>query len=128
MLNRVVIIDDEPINCFIVEQLCKKLDFSVNYDSFTDAESALSFLENATIDDFPALIFLDLNMPVFSGWELIDILKPKLVLANCKIVILTSSMLDDDKKKADNEAIIHSFLIKPIDKEVVARLKESIDS
>lgn len=126
MLNRIVIIDDEPINCFIVEQMCKKLEFAHTYDSFTDVESALANLEQCALSQFPELIFLDLNMPVYSGWEFIDVLRDKLEASNSKIVILTSSMLEDDKLKAKRESLIHSYLIKPVETKVLAEIKSSL--
>jgi len=126
MLKKIIIIDDEPINCFIVEQLCKKLALSSEISSYSDSSIALSILKKMSVEELPELLFIDLNMPMISGWELLESIREKLTLAHSKVIILTSSLLDEDKVKADNDVLINSFLIKPVDLEMISTLAKKI--
>jgi len=122
MLKKIIIIDDEPINCFIVEQLCKKISLSSNIISFSDSTVAFSFLDTLAKEEMPELLFIDLNMPMLSGWELLETTRDKLILAQSKVIILTSSMLDEDKIRADKDPLIMSFLIKPVDINMISNI------
>jgi CheY-like chemotaxis protein len=62
----------------------------------------------------PELILLDLNMPVWNGWEFLD----KFTLIETKqsitIFILTSSVNLEDKKRAARYGMKSNYIVKPI--------------
>ncbi|MDO7171532.1 LytR/AlgR family response regulator transcription factor [Mariniflexile sp. AS56] len=73
-----IIIDDEATARSFLNKLCTKVkDLNVKKE-FDNAKDALKFLENNKID----LIFLDLHMPVLSGFDFIEVLEqqPKIIL------------------------------------------------
>jgi DNA-binding LytR/AlgR family response regulator len=98
-----IIIDDEEAARMIIQQLCSQVDELNVIEDFPNAIQAIKFLNKEEID----LIFLDIHMPDFTGFDFIDTLKkpPK--------VILTTS----DKKFAleafEYECIV-DYLVKPI--------------
>ena len=55
---RCIIVDDEPMARKSLQRLCEKLDTLEIVDTFENAETALTFLE----DDFVDLLFLILYM------------------------------------------------------------------
>ena len=65
---RCIIVDDEGMSRVHLAHLCKRIEKIVIVDTFADAMSAYRFLETAAID----LIFLDIEMPDFSGIELVQ--------------------------------------------------------
>ncbi|PPK95044.1 LytTR family two component transcriptional regulator [Nonlabens xylanidelens] len=73
-----IIIDDEAAARTIVAHLCSQVDNLDVIEEFPNAISAMKFLNRNDID----LIFLDLHMPDFSGFDFIETLKnpPKIVL------------------------------------------------
>lgn len=73
-----IIIDDEAAARTIVSHLCSQVDDLDVIEEFPNAISAMKFLNKNDID----LIFLDLHMPDFSGFDFIETLKnpPKIVL------------------------------------------------
>lgn len=74
---RCIIVDDEGMSRIHLAHLCKKIDKVKVVDTFADAMSAYRFLEQETID----LIFLDIEMPDFSGIELVQSLpKPPAII------------------------------------------------
>jgi len=107
-----IIIDDETAARAIVAQLCTTIPNLDVIDEFASAIDAIKFLNQHTVD----VIFLDIHMPLFTGFDFIQTLKNP-----PKIVLITS-----DKNFAieayEYEAIV-DYLVKPITKE---RFEKSI--
>ncbi|MEL6919235.1 MAG: LytTR family DNA-binding domain-containing protein [Bacteroidota bacterium] len=98
-----IIVDDEAAARAIVLQLCSKIPDLDVIDEFSGAMDAIKFLNQHTVD----LIFLDIHMPSFTGFDFIQTLKNP-----PKIVLITS-----DKNFAieayEYEAIV-DYLVKPL--------------
>jgi len=76
------------------------------------------------------ILFLDLNMPVMSGWEVLDALS-KVGLKehlNLCINILTSSIDERDKVKAKDEYQIDTFISKPLLREQVIEIMNHVQA
>ncbi|QNM85301.1 response regulator transcription factor [Polaribacter pectinis] len=73
-----IIIDDDATARLIVRQLCTKTEEVSVIEEFSSAIDAIKYLNENTID----LIFLDIHMPTFSGFDFIKTLKspPKIIL------------------------------------------------
>ncbi len=83
MKLKVIVVDDEPMSRGFIERYCEKLGDLEVTGSFEDAETALKYLDKNEID----IIFLDVEMPNLSGFQLLDqmIYKPKVILTTSKI-------------------------------------------
>lgn len=82
MKLRCIIVDDEPMARSFLERYCEKHGGISVLGSFPDSETAHSFLSANEID----LLFLDVEMPGASGFELLDRLAymPKIILTTSK--------------------------------------------
>jgi len=101
-----IIIDDEEMARAIIEQLTiQNKNLTLNAQ-FSDAIQAIKYLNQNHVD----LIFLDIHMPTFSGFDLIQTLKdpPK--------IILTTSDRNFAIEAFEYECII-DYLVKPIGKD-----------
>ena len=76
----------------------------------------------------PQLIFLDLNMPVMSGWEFLDSFStPEYSeFNNTKVIILSSTIDPEDLEKSNKYPMVIDFLSKPISKEMLEYIREII--
>lgn len=76
-------------------------------------------------ETFPKLILLDINMPVMSGWELLEELKkcPSLINKNVPIYMVTSSIATEDINRAKEYDFVKGYIIKPFTKKDIERLK-----
>jgi two-component system response regulator LytT len=101
-----IIIDDEEMARAIIEQFTiQNKNLTLNAQ-FSDAIQAIKYLNQNHVD----LIFLDIHMPTFSGFDLIQTLKdpPK--------IILTTSDRNFAIEAFEYECII-DYLVKPIGKD-----------
>lgn len=128
MYKKVHIIDDDEISIFLTENILGVVHFAREYVGFPCAKQALtelvSVLDKAQFDRLPDIIFLDLNMPLISGWELLEALLPyEHILSNrCQVYILTSSVDETEVEKAKKYGIVSGFLRKPLEDSAIASI------
>lgn len=111
MYSRVAIIDDDPINNLICEKVIQRRQFAQEVISFLSAVEALNWLKAQPSENWPELIFLDINLPYMDGWEFLAHLPEE---QRAHIYILSSSVSEDDQSKARTHPLISGFLIKPL--------------
>ena len=118
--NKILIVDDDPVNLEFFHLMLSKLGFVVE-----DANDGLEAL--AKLKKFrPDLILLDNIMPRMSGWELTKSLKSDPVYRDIPIIMF--SALDDIKDKiAGFELGVDDYITKPFNfSEVLARIKATL--
>lgn len=98
-----IIIDDEATSRTIIKGLCDEHNVLNFIDEFSSPIEALKFLNTTDID----LIFLDIHMPGFSGFDFIQTLK-----SSPKIILITSD--SDFAIKAFEYPYVLDYLLKPI--------------
>lgn len=97
-----VIIDDEPLAVELLEDFVKKVDSLELVNTFNNAIDAVSFINQNNID----LIFLDIQMPHFSGIEFLNTIEKK------PLVIFTTAYSDYAVEGFNLGAV--DYLVKPI--------------
>ena len=107
-----LIVDDESVSREILTFLCEKEPGINLVGKFSNAINAFRYLNKEEVD----LIFLDIHMPDFTGFEFIQTLK------NPPSIIITTSDQESALKAFEFESII-DFLKKPIDPD---RFKKSV--
>ncbi|MBN7816326.1 LytR/AlgR family response regulator transcription factor [Algoriphagus pacificus] len=107
-----LIVDDESVSREILTFLCERETELNLVSSFSNAMDAFRFLNKEDVD----LIFLDIHMPDFTGFDFIQTLK------NPPLIIITTSDQESALKAFEFESII-DFLRKPIDPD---RFKKSV--
>lgn len=122
----VMIIDDNSIDLYIASRLITKNYFGKKVLEYSDAKKALIYLQENQHDFsmLPQVIFVDIYMPVMSGFEFLDAYdKLPLDLKNkCRTYIISSTIDDDDILRARRDKNVVSFQVKPINKEFLERI------
>jgi len=129
MLKKVVLIDDDQINNFVCETIIRSENFAERVVSYEWAEDALNHLKQTAIEnpeDFPELIFLDINMPGMDGWKFLDEYKnlPEAVTKKCSLLMLSSAVDREDIICAKTHAEVRDFFSKPLSPEILNLIKE----
>ncbi len=81
---------------------------------FQKGKNAIKYLQTVDANNYPDVIFLDLNMPVMDGWEFLEQYQ-KLNLPETKIVVLTTSKNPNHQIKAKANKMVYDYIQKPID-------------
>lgn len=113
------LIDDDEMTNFYNQFLLQSNQFASQIRAFTNAKEALAELEAAAeAKTFPEYIFLDINMPVLDGWGFLQAYRtlPEESKKNCTLYILSSTIDEEDAKKAKIHEDVRDFISKPLDK------------
>ena len=101
-----IIIDDDATARLIISQLCEKSEWINVLAEFSSAINSIKYLNSNTVD----LVYLDIHMPTFSGFDFIQTLK------NPPKIILTTSDKNLALEAFEYKSVI-DYLVKPISKE-----------
>ncbi|MBU3011553.1 LytTR family DNA-binding domain-containing protein [Polaribacter vadi] len=112
-----IIIDDDATARLITKQLCLKTEQINVIDEFSSAIDAIKFLNTASVD----LVYLDIHMPTFSGFDFIKTLK------NPPKIILTTSDKNLALEAFEYKSVV-DYLVKPITRERFNKSLEKLES
>ena len=121
-LSSVLLVDDDATNNFLNELLLKRLEVTDHLLVAENGAEALALLTERATDaaNLPALIFLDVNMPVMNGIQFLEAyqqLPPAQQQASI-IVMLTTTMDGRDLARIQ-ELPIAGLVSKPLTEEKV---------
>ncbi|MCC8358387.1 response regulator [Salinimicrobium sediminilitoris] len=89
-----------------------------------NGKEALDYLQKNDRPDKHFLILLDLNMPVLDGWKFLNKLKKNPPQAQVYVIVVTSSINQQDYLKAQTyDQVIH-FCRKPLSPECILKIKK----
>jgi len=103
----ILIIDDNPINCTIVEKMLSSENIKIKL-----ANSGKEGIELLEIQDFD-LLLLDIDMPEMDGFEVLEKIQKNKYIKDIKTILFSSIDLDD-KIKTISKFGIKQYLIKPV--------------
>jgi two-component system, cell cycle response regulator DivK len=107
--------DDSPSRRIMKMILVNRMGLS-NVSIFEDSEN---FLERAeALDPKPDLIFLDIHVPPFSGFQMLEMIRQSETLADTIVIALTASVMNEEVEKL-RHAGFNGCLSKPIDSDTL---------
>lgn len=118
-----LVVDDDAIFNLMADVLLRDLGIASRPHCFTDAQEALTYINQHNHATMTYLLFLDINMSIMSGWEMLDNLQVLPNHHNIHVVMVTSSIDSADKKRASNYEQVIDYMIKPLKREKLAALK-----
>jgi CheY-like chemotaxis protein len=123
MNSTIVLIDDDSLTNYINRRILNRFLPGVDILDFTEGRAALDTLKAMSLrEGEDILLFLDINMPVMSGWDVLEHLKQELPDLPIKVVMLTSSIDRSDRERAAGYEKVFSFISKPVDSLKLTRL------
>ena len=111
----ICIIDDDPIHIFTAKRILKMEKVCDEILVFKDGKEAYDGLKQMIKDnlDLPKLILLDLNMPIWDGWDFLDEFTKIEKSKEIKILINSSSQNREDLNRAKSYEMVDGFIYKP---------------
>ena len=111
----ILLIDDNAADNRYNQIILEEMNIVDTIEVADNAPDALKLLDDDGHQQ-PELILLDINMPKMNGWEFLEAYKKMHLDERSKkiVVVLTTSMNPEDKKKADEISGVAEFNIKPL--------------
>ncbi len=113
-----MLIDDSEVDIYINKNMLQISEFAENVLVKHSAQEALDFLnkESENVEALPSVIFLDLMMPGMDGFGFLKEFEklPNTVHNSCKIIVLTSSVHQQDHDRAMQNRFVSAFMTKPL--------------
>lgn len=127
--KQILIIDDDEINNFIAGKLIKKIRENTVVNTCLNGLEGINYIKSKIdTDDFPDVIFLDINMPIMNGWEFLDLYSELNSEIKKKVTInmLSSSVYNEDIEKAKLYPAVSTFISKPLTIEKIQNLFDGL--
>lgn len=112
-LTRILLVDDSDDDILLVREAFRESGAAHRLDAVSDGEEALSYLREH-VDDQPDVVLLDVNMPRFSGFDLLEWVQSDPRLREIPVVMLTTSEQPEDVRRA-TEGGACDYLRKPVE-------------
>jgi CheY-like chemotaxis protein len=106
--RRILVVDDDPASCDLMAYFLKSLGYHVAIAA--DGNRAL----NMDLEDDIELVILDVHMPLYSGPEVLTMLRKRRLLRPVKVIAVTGDESEDTRQIMDRLGA-DGFLTKPVD-------------
>ena len=126
-LNCVLLVDDSDSTNYVNEKIVNRANITNKVVAKESGMDALEYLKTTCDNEYPELIFLDINMPGMNGWEFLEAYE-KLEKRNnglLVVVMLTTSLNPDDRTKAVRLGYVGDFINKPLNTDKVLEIYET---
>lgn len=113
----IMLVEDEKIDAVYFKKSLVAQSENMEVSVFSDGDDAIDYLQELAkegIRQFPDLIILDLNMPVRSGFEVIEEIRGDPRLMTIPIIVVSTSSAKRDVQKAYRMKV-NAFVRKPDD-------------
>ena len=125
----ILLVEDDQNDAFLFERALNKAGIAGSFSHLRDGEEAINYFKAIAVyadrvqPPFPSLLVTDLKMPKVSGFDLLAWIQNEIQPRTFPIIVLTSSVLPEDKSKALGLGADH-YWVKPSEPtELVALLQ-----
>lgn len=127
-VSRFLIIDDDAGNNILCEILIKKTIGISDVQTFTEPLKAVHYIMNEYRNDssVPTVLFLDINMPDMTGWEVLDKFRDirQIIQESMSIYLVSSSVDENDKQRANQNPFVTEYIEKPLTAKKIREIVE----
>lgn len=125
-ISSVIIVEDSEPDQFLCKIMLERYDPDIEILQAYDGQEALDILSKC--DKQPDMILLDINMPGMDGYEFLDTYCKDTYCntPDCnkaKIVMLTSSAYEGDRKRSMAYGCVSGYIMKPL---TIEKLQKAI--
>lgn len=124
-INLACVVEDDPVHLFLTKQVITLSGMVKQTVVCQNGKDAYDMLVSriSSSETLPDLILLDLNMPIWDGWQFLDEISVLSLGQKITIYIVTSSSDEEDLRRAEKYNLSNNYIVKPI---TLNKLKEII--
>lgn len=112
-LITILLVEDAEEDVFFFTRALRKCEVVANLKVVRDGEAAWKFLREPQNRKQLDVIFLDVKLPMMTGFEVLERLRNEEVFLDCPVLILSGSCEEIDKRRAI-DLNVSQYLEKPI--------------
>ena len=129
--KRFIVVDDDKTSNLICKMTLRKFLPLAEIIIFNNPQIALQYIYETYKNDknsTPTTLFLDVNMPLFSGFDFLETFNnfPSDIQQQFKIYMLTASIDANDQDLAISKFSVEGFLSKPLSKNLIQNIYSTI--
>lgn len=111
-----MIVDDDDISNFITQKCLEKSGAVDKISVYQESPAAINELIQKKRNHLllPEYILLDINMPYIDGFDFLDLCQSSDILEALNVIMYTSSLRLEDRKKALTYSAVKGYLEKPL--------------
>jgi len=117
-MSKLLVIDDCEVHHFIIDKMLERYGLFEEKEVSFDAEAAINQLEEDSRDEskLPDVIFLDLVMPGFDGFNFLERFKKlyPTIQKTIHLFVVSCSIHPSDKAKSERYEFVEGFILKPV--------------
>jgi CheY-like chemotaxis protein len=118
-VSNILLVDNDPMSNSINKKILQTSSFPLKICTYLNAHDALNYLDkliDKNENQFPEVVFLDINMPHMDGWQFLEQFNkyPSHILKRSSVIILSASIDDDDIEKSKEYKIVLNYISKPL--------------
>ena len=120
-----IIIEDEVLHIKLIQKAIRAIRDEFVVHTATNGREGLALIREIAATGERAMIILDLNMPIMTGFEVLDVLKDDPNLRHIPLIVLTTSDNPDDMAEVKGYGY-NNFIVKPPNYDTVLALIEQV--
>ncbi len=111
-----MVVDNDHINSFVLKNIITRNYADAEVSLFPDGSDALKHLEDLDNKalDFPAVILLDIYMPLMNGFDFLDRYMERFGHKKTIIFAMSNSISKEDQQRANDYSVVRGFITKPL--------------
>jgi CheY-like chemotaxis protein len=111
-----MIVDNDQVNSFVLKNIINRNYSGAKISLFLDGAEAIDELTRLEVgeEDFPAVILLDIYMPVMDGFEFLKEYMKRFSYKQTIIFAMSNSLIKEDQQMANEFDVVKGFITKPL--------------
>ncbi|WP_130734532.1 response regulator [Flavobacterium sp. J27] len=116
MIKKILLIDDDQVTNFLNRKLIEQSNTPIEVKTVSSVMDAIVFLRENKSNWIPDVIFIDIFMPIKSGWDFLEEFQQEFEsqATTIKLYMLSSSREDEDITKAKDHFLVKDYITKPL--------------